>query len=148
MKKLVLFLSIILISVYACNKEEITPKTDEILVNEPNLRTQNVYDGTEGDQITFSEGEEMIERWRNQTSNCNIDTAVSYNFIGKDILNQLLNQSGVAGISFYYALDSLNRPSLVYVGTRYDDTDVESLVCDRVLIGYRKVLIGKGLGRP
>lgn len=143
MKNLILLL--LSFFIFSCEKQTIPPSATE---SEVHLRTQNVYDGTEGDQISFSEGEEMIDRWRDNTASCNIDTSVSYNFIGRDILLQLLNQSGCAGISFYYALDSLNRPSLVYTGTRYDNTDIESVVCDRVLIGVKLKLIGKGLSKP
>lgn len=142
MKNLIL-LTLLSFFIFSCEKQTIPPP-----VTETHLRTQNVYDGTEGDQITMNEGEEMIARWRENTANCNIDTSISYNFIGRDILLQLLNQSGCAGISFYYGLDSLNRPSLVYVGTRYDNTDIESVVCDRALIGVKLKLIGKGLSKP
>lgn len=86
------------------------------------------FNGTEGEIITLAEGAAMTKEWRNSNSNGN---AVTY---GKDILNQLLEQSDCVGIRFHFAIDSDGKNTLVLTGVDADENDLLSLIADRGII--------------
>lgn len=104
-----------------------------------NLKTTIMaFNETIGEIITLAEGAAMTKQWRNTNSNGN---AVFY---GKNILNQLLNQSGCVGIRFHFALDN-GKNTLVLTGVGADGSDLLSMVADRGLLcpvecGPRNVL--------
>lgn len=81
--------------------------------------------GTEGEIITLAEGAAMTKQWRNSNPNGN---AVFY---GKDILNQLLKQSGCVGIRFHFAIDSDGKNTLVLTGVDANENDLLSLIADK-----------------
>ena len=83
--------------------------------------------GTEGEIITLAEGAAMTKQWRRTNSNGN---AVFY---GKDILEQLLNQSGCVGIRFHFGIDTDGKNSLVLTGVDADENDILSIIADRGL---------------
>ncbi len=83
------------------------------------------FNGTEGEIITLAEGAAMTKQWRRTNSNGN---AVFY---GKDILNQLLNQSGCVGIRFHFAVDSDGKNTLVLSGVDADENYILSIIADR-----------------
>jgi len=83
------------------------------------------FNGTEGEIITLAEGAAMTKQWRRTNSNGN---AVYY---GKNIINQLLGQSGVVGIRFHFAVDSDGKNTLVLTGVDADENDVLSIIADK-----------------
>jgi hypothetical protein len=85
------------------------------------------FNGTEGEIITLAEGAAMTKQWRRTNSNGN---AVYY---GKDILNQLLEQSDCVGIRFHFAVDSDGKNTLVLTGVDADENDLLSIVADKGL---------------
>lgn len=85
------------------------------------------FNGTEGEIITLAEGAAMTKQWRRTNSNGN---AVYY---GKDILNQLLEQSDCVGIRFYFAVDSDGKNTLVLAGVDADGNDILANIADRGL---------------
>ncbi len=97
------------------------------------------FNGTEGEIITLAEGAAMTKRWRDGNSNGN---AVTY---GKDILNQLLEQSDCVGIRFHFAIDNDGKNTLVLTGVDANENDVLSIIADRgvkcpILCGNRNGL--------
>ena len=86
------------------------------------------FNGTEGEIITLAEGAAMTKRWRDGNSNGN---AVTY---GKDILNQLLEQSDCVGIRFHFAIDNDGKNTLVLTGVDADGSDILNTISDRGLL--------------
>ncbi len=96
------------------------------------------FNETVGEIITLAEGAAMTKQWRDTNSNGN---AVFY---GKDILNQLLEQSDCVGIRFHFALDN-GKNTLVMSGVDADGNDLLNMVADKGLFcpnecGIRNVL--------
>jgi hypothetical protein len=83
------------------------------------------FDGTEGDPITLITGGTMTAKFRlnypNLTKGC---------FFGKDLLNQILAQTGCMGIRMYFAQDSNNVLQLVIVGADASEDDMCNLIGD------------------
>ena len=100
------------------------------------------FDGTEGDPITLSVGGTMTARFRG-----NFPTLTRGCFFGRDILLQILNQSGCKGIRMYFAQDENNVLQLVIVGADCYEDDMCDLVGDvsvmcPVRCGKKNVLNG------
>lgn len=83
------------------------------------------FDGTEGGQIPLAEGAAMTAAYRN--SNPNQRKA---HFFGKDILNEILDQTGCVGIRMYYGINSSGEKELVLVGVDANENDMLNLVAD------------------
>lgn len=66
---------------------------------------------TIGEEITRETGAQMIKDYYQAHP-----TDVKSYIIGKDIINQILAQPGVAGIQFYNAINEDGQKTLVYVG--------------------------------
>ena len=66
---------------------------------------------TIGEEITRESGAQMIKDYYQAHP-----TDVKSYIIGKDIINQILAQPGVAGIQFYNAINEEGQKTLVYVG--------------------------------
>jgi len=66
---------------------------------------------TIGEEITRESGAQMIKDYYQAHP-----TDVKSYIIGKDIINQILAQPGVAGIQFYNAINEDGQKTLVYVG--------------------------------
>ncbi|XOV66988.1 MAG: hypothetical protein ACFHU9_15285 [Fluviicola sp.] len=83
------------------------------------------FDGTEGGSISLSAGAALTKEYRKQNPG-----ATKGHFFGKDILHDLLNQSGCMGIRMYYGLDEDGNKELVLVGADADENDLTALVAD------------------
>lgn len=83
------------------------------------------FDGTEGDAITLAAGATMTGRFRT-----NYPNHVRGRFFGRDLLLQILNQSGCKGIRMYFAQDSNNVLELVIVGADANENDMCDLIGD------------------
>ena len=78
------------------------------------------FDGTEGEIIPYAEAHTMTEDF--QANNLGHVKAI---FIGKDKINDILNQPNCEGIRIYYAQDA-NGPTLVLVGAESNEDDMVS----------------------
>lgn len=83
------------------------------------------YNGSEGDPITLQAGATMTARFRT-----NFPTQVKARFFGKDLLLDILNQTGCKGIRMYFAQDANNVMELVIVGADANQDDIIGIVGD------------------
>lgn len=83
------------------------------------------FNGTEGGQITLSEGANLTSKYRDD----NPGETIAH-FFGKDILKQILNQEGCMGIRMYYGVSDKGEKELVIVGTDGSEDDMLDLVAD------------------
>jgi hypothetical protein len=83
------------------------------------------FNGTEGGQITLSTGSALTAEYRAQNPG-----ETKGHFYGKDILNDLLDQSGCMGIRIYYGIDDDGNKELVLVGADQAECDMTDLVAD------------------
>jgi hypothetical protein len=84
-----------------------------------------VFDGTEGDAITLATGADLTARFRG-----NYSTQPKARFFGKDILGQILAQTGCKGIRMYYGQNSTGVFELVLVGADASGNDMLNLIAD------------------
>lgn len=83
------------------------------------------FDGTEGGAITLPQGAALTAEYRRLNPG-----ARKGHFFGKDILQDLLKQSGCMGIRIYYGIDVDGNKELVLVGADADTDDLTDLVAD------------------
>lgn len=83
------------------------------------------FDGTEGGQISLEEAALMTANYRSENPNSTIA-----HFFGKDILNQILEQSECVGIRVYYGMNEDGQKELVLVGVDSDENDILELIAD------------------
>lgn len=83
------------------------------------------FNGTEGGQISLEAGAAMTAAHRKLNPN-----ETRAHFFGKDILNDLLGQTGCVGIRMYYGIDSDGMRQLVLVGVDAEGKDKTELVAD------------------
>lgn len=84
------------------------------------------FDGTEGKQITLQEAATMTLNHRTANPSARLG-----HFMGKDILNQILGQSGCVGIRVYHGLDSSGNREVVFVGVDANENDmVTGIIAD------------------
>lgn len=79
------------------------------------------FDGTEGEQVSLQEGAQLTHNHRMTNPN-----EVLGHFVGKDILNDILNQSGCMGVRIYYGIDSTGEKKIVLVGADSNQDDMTS----------------------
>ena len=85
------------------------------------------FNGTEGEEITVSEGAALTAAYRKSPLNGGTDSQ----FFGRDILEQILNQKGCAGIRIYYGQDPKGTDQkLVIVGADGEQNDLLDFVAD------------------
>jgi hypothetical protein len=107
--------------------------------------TETQKTATVGEHIGLAEGIKLVENFRE----ANPDATPGY-YIGRDILDQILNQPGCVGISFRKCL-SENEEHLVYTGVDAEGQDIleysvvtntgdivknEGIVADRIIIDW------------
>ena len=84
------------------------------------------FDGTEGSSITLTDGAALTAAHRTANPNDRLG-----HFMGKDILNSILAQSGCMGIRVYNGLDTRGNRELVFVGVDANENDmVSGIVAD------------------
>lgn len=79
------------------------------------------FDGTEGDQIEL----ETAAAWTKNYRGAHPEETKGH-FFGKDILNDILNQTGCMGIRMYYAIDDDGNKQMVLAGANTDEDDMDS----------------------
>lgn len=86
------------------------------------------FNGSEGEFISLSEASEMTARYREANPN-----AVKAHYIGKELIQEILDQQGCVGIRIYYGLDDNNRLQPIIVGVGSDEDDLyEGKIADRM----------------
>lgn len=83
------------------------------------------FNGSEGGEITLSQGAELTGKYRDYNPG-----QVKGHFFGKDILLQILSQEGCMGIRMYYGLTEDGDKELVLVGADASENDMTELVAD------------------
>jgi hypothetical protein len=84
-----------------------------------------VFDGTEGDAITLAAASDLTERFRG-----NYSSQPKARFFGKDIINQILAQTGCKGIRMYHGVNSSGLLEIVLVGADANGNDMLNLIAD------------------
>ena len=85
------------------------------------------FDGTEGDQITLQEATQLRQNYVQANPN-----SAEGHYIGRDLIESILNQSGCKGISFYYGIDSSGKQNIILIGTDSNEVDMNSgVIADR-----------------
>jgi len=110
-----------------------------------------------GEDIGLTEGAQLVQNFRT----ANPDATPGY-YIGRNIIDQILNQPGCVGINFRKCLSENNEEHLVYTGVDADGKDILSysvvtntgdiekqngIVADRVIIDWT-IWTNPGGGTP
>jgi hypothetical protein len=99
-----------------------------------------------GEDIGLAEGTQLVQNFRD----ANPDATPGY-YIGRNIIEQILNQPGCVGINFRKCLTETNEEHLVYTGVDADGKDIlqysvvttagdiekyDGIVADKVVIDW------------
>lgn len=85
------------------------------------------FNGSEGEQISLQEAQNLTSNY--QTSNPNGMIAT---FMGKDLIHSILDQEACMGIRIYYGQENEGEQRLVLVGANTDEKDMtEGVIADR-----------------
>lgn len=99
-----------------------------------------------GEDIGLAEGAQLVQNFRE----ANPDATPGY-YIGRNIIDQILNQPGCVGINFRKCLSENNEEHLVYTGVDADGKDIltysvvtntgdlekqDGIVADKVVIDW------------
>lgn len=86
------------------------------------------FNGNEGDVITLAEAITMTTTYRNSVP---VGSTLG-NFIGKNKLAMITNQTGCMGIRIYYGTDAQGIHNVVLVGADADENDMtEGVIIDK-----------------
>lgn len=83
------------------------------------------FKGTEGGPISLQLAGEWTQNWRT-----NHPGAKKGLFIGRDAIEDLLNQEGCMGIRIYFAINNEDAHTAVLVGAGTDEDDMTEIVVD------------------
>ncbi|HEY5371652.1 MAG TPA: hypothetical protein VIJ75_21910 [Hanamia sp.] len=99
-----------------------------------------------GENIGLAEGTQLVQNFRN----ANPDATPGY-YIGRNIIDQILNQPGCVGMNFRKCLSENNEEHLVYTGVDAEGKDIlsysvvtntgdiekyDGIVADRIIIDW------------
>jgi hypothetical protein len=88
------------------------------------------FNGKEGEQISLEEGAAMTANYRNSEH----AYGARAQYIGKQIIASILQQTGCVGMRMYYALDADGAKQLVIVGVNAEGNDMTTgIIADRTL---------------
>ncbi len=79
------------------------------------------FDGTEGGEIELQTASEWTENYRKK-----FPRETKGHFFGKDIINDILDQTGCMGIRIYHALDDSDNKQLILAGAKANEDDMDS----------------------
>jgi hypothetical protein len=120
------------------NKKKITTMTKNA------LETKSLAEV--GEDIGLAEGAQLVQNFRE----ANPDATPGY-YIGRNIIDQILNQPGCVGINFRKCLSENNEEHLVYTGVDADGKDIltysvvtntgdlekqDGIVADKIIIDW------------
>jgi len=77
------------------------------------------FTGKEAEEFPLDTAAEWTANYRNANPG-----AVKAHFIGRDLLNKMLEQDGCMGLRIYYALDEKGDKQLIIVGADQDENDL------------------------
>ncbi len=80
------------------------------------LKISKKHPATVGEEISHELGAKMVKDFQDAHPE-----DVTANYIGRNILENILSQPGCAGIRFYNAINETGRKTLVYVGVDTDE---------------------------
>ena len=115
------------------------------------LQTRNL--AQVGENIGIDEGIKLVNNFRD----ANPDATPGY-YIGRDIIDQILNQPGCVGINFRKCLSEINEEHLVYTGVDSEGEDLleysvvtttgdlvryEGIVADKIIIDWDLLIKSK-----
>lgn len=83
------------------------------------------FDGSEGAQISLSTGSNYTSNYRK-----NNPGSIKGTFMGKDVLQQILDQEGCMGIRVYYGESNDGDKKLVFVGADANEDDMTDFVAN------------------
>jgi hypothetical protein len=90
-------------------------------MKQSNVQTTNLT--MVGEEISHELGAKMVKDFQDQNPSDSIG-----NYIGRNIIEKILEQPGCVGIRFYNAINELGRKTLVYVGVDANDDLISEYV--------------------
>ena len=85
------------------------------------------FNGSEGEQISLQEAQNLTFNHQKNNPNSTIAT-----FIGKNLIHKILDQKECMGIRIYYGQENDGEKRLVLVGAKADENDItEGVIADR-----------------
>lgn len=86
------------------------------------------FNGSEGEAISLEEASRWTARWREEKQPEDPNAI----FLGKEKIQDILNQQGCVGIRTYFAIDDDGQKTLVLVGAEENDNDqTNGMILDR-----------------
>ena len=83
------------------------------------------FNGKEGGEITLQTGANLTAEYRRLNPG-----ERKGHFMGRDMINDILDQTGCMGIRVYYGVDDDGNKELVWVGADEETNDMTGLVAD------------------
>ena len=83
------------------------------------------FDGSEGSEISLTTGSNYTSNYRK-----NNPDGIKGIFMGKDVLQQILDQEGCMGIRVYYGENDDAEQKLVFVGADANEDDMTDFVAN------------------
>ncbi len=88
-----------------------------------------MFKGNEGEKITLQEAVKYTKNYRNSEK----ADAIKAEFIGRELLNEVLNQKECVGIRFYFGKHENGNLNLVAVGCDENGEDLyEGIILEKV----------------
>jgi len=86
------------------------------------------FNGQEGEEITLQEAAALTASYRAQNPD-----STKCHFMGKEIINAILAQTGCVGIRTYYGLNTDGTREIILVGVDVNGDDMTNLIADRAI---------------
>lgn len=88
------------------------------------------FNGNEGEFISIDKGGQLTAAWRGGGNG-----DIKGGFLGKDKIQELLDQSGAMGIRIYFGQDTRGDKTVVLVAADADENDIlaNNLVLDQIV---------------
>ena len=87
------------------------------------------FTGKEAEEFPLDTAAEWTANYRNANPG-----AVKAHFIGRDLINKMLEQDGCMGLRIYYALDENGNKQLIIVGADQEENDLYNGIIAEKLI--------------
>lgn len=88
------------------------------------------FTGKEDHSITLNEAGKLTRNYREKAG----EKAIKAEFIGKETLQNILNQESCVGIRIYYGEANNGKPEMVLVGVDIEENDlIEGILAEKTL---------------
>ena len=87
------------------------------------------FNGNEGEWINIEEGAGLTRAWRDGGNG-----PIKGGFLGKDKLQELLDEPGSEGIRMYFGVNEDGEKTLVCVAADADENDLLEKILDRTIL--------------